>query len=105
VKTTRIRKKIKEYLNGNPRSTSEIMEYINNVSRHGTTSQQLGNVLSKDPEIVKVGYVQRAGVRYGAYKVCQWALKADAGVEERPRRDTMGNRIEVPQSIHTFHQR
>ena len=74
MKTTRIRAKIKEYLAEKPRSTTEILEYINTTSRHGTTSQQLGNVLSKDKDIVKVGYVQRAGVRYGCYKVCQWDL-------------------------------
>ena len=77
MKTTRIRAKIKQYLNDRPRSTTEILEYINKTSRHGTTSQQLGNVLSKDKDIVKVGMVQRAGVRYGCYKVCQWALKDD----------------------------
>ena len=56
------------------------MEHINKTTRHGTTSQQLGNVLSKDRDIAKVGYVNRAGVRYGSYKVCQWDL-AD-GYEE-----------------------
>ena len=74
MKTTRIRNKVKTYLAQQPRSTTEILEFINTNSRHGTTSQQLGNVLSKDKEIIKIGYVQRAGVRYGCYKVCQWAL-------------------------------
>jgi hypothetical protein len=53
----------------------EIMEHINKTTTHGTTSQQLGNVLSKDKDIMKTGYVNRAGVRYGSYKVCQWDLK------------------------------
>ncbi len=75
MKTTRIRVKIKDYLATQPRTTTEILEYINTTTRHGTTSNQLGNVLSKDKDIVKVGYVQRAGVRYGHYKVCEWALK------------------------------
>jgi len=74
MKTTRIRNKIKTFLADRPRSTIEVLEYINTTSRHGTTSQQLGNVLSKDRDIVKVGYVNRAGIRYGTYKVCQWAL-------------------------------
>jgi hypothetical protein len=75
MKTTRIRVKIKEFLAEQPRTTTEILEHINTTSRHGTTSQQLGNVLSKDKDIMKVGYVQRAGIRYGCYKICQWALK------------------------------
>jgi len=74
LKTTRIRLKIKKFLANGPKSTTEILEYINTTSRHGTTSQQLGNVLSKDKDIVKVGYVMRSGVRYGCYKVCQWDL-------------------------------
>ena len=74
MKTTRIRVRIKQYLSNGPRSTTEILEHINKTTRHGTTSQQLGNVLSKDGDIAKVGYVDRAGVRYGSYKVCQWDL-------------------------------
>ncbi len=83
MKTTRIRAKIKTYLAERPRSTTEILEYVNKTSRHGTTPQQLGNVLSKDKDIMKVGMVKRAGVRYGCYHVCQWAL-ADS------YRDAMG---------------
>ena len=54
MKTTRIREKIKKFLGDRPRNTAEILEYINSTMRHGTTSQQLGNVLSKDKDIVKV---------------------------------------------------
>ena len=57
MKTTRIREKIKKFLGDRPRNTAEILEYINSTMRHGTTSQQLGNVLSKDKDIVKVGYI------------------------------------------------
>lgn len=74
MKTKRIREKIKNYLASGPKSTTEILDHINTTSRHGTTSQQLGNVLSKDRDIVKVGYVIRSGVRYGCYKICQWDL-------------------------------
>ncbi len=80
MKTTRIRAKIKQYLSDGPKSTTEILEHINRTTTHGTTSQQLGNVLSKDRNIAKVGYVNRAGLRHGSYKVCQWDL-AD-GYEE-----------------------
>ena len=53
MKTTRIREKIKKFLGDRPRNTAEILEHINSTMRHGTTSQQLGNVLSKDKDIVK----------------------------------------------------
>ena len=48
MKTVRIREKIKKFLGDRPRNTAEILEHINSTMRHGTTSQQLGNVLSKD---------------------------------------------------------
>ena len=43
--------------------------------RHGTTSQQLGNVLSKDKDIVKVGYIKRSGILSGGYDICEWATR------------------------------
>ena len=46
MKTVRIREKIKKFLGDRPRNTAEILEHINSTMRHGTTSQQLGNVLS-----------------------------------------------------------
>ena len=66
MKTTRIREKIKKFLGDRPRNTAEILEHINSTMRHGTTSQQLGNVLSKDKDIVKVGYIKRSGILSGA---------------------------------------
>ena len=68
MKTVRIREKIKKYLGDRPRNTAEILEHINSTMRHGTTSQQLGNVLSKDKDIVKVGYIKRSGILSGGYK-------------------------------------
>ena len=47
MKTVRIREKIKAFLAERPRNTAEILEHINSTMRHGTTSQQLGNVLSR----------------------------------------------------------
>jgi hypothetical protein len=43
--------------------------------RHGTTSQQLGNVLSKDKDIVKVGYIKRSGILSGGYDIVEWATR------------------------------
>ncbi len=73
MKTVRIREKIKLFLSERPRNTAEILEHINTTMRHGTTSQQLGNVLSKDKDIVKVGYIKRSGILSGGYDICEWA--------------------------------
>ncbi len=75
MKTTRIRQIIKKFLNERPRNTTEILEHLNNTMRHGTTSQQLGNVLAKDKDIVKVGYIKRSGIISGGYDICEWATK------------------------------
>ena len=74
MKTVRIRQKIKAFLSDRPRNTAEILEHINTTMRHGTTSQQLGNVLSKDKDIVKVGYIKRSGILSGGYEICEWAV-------------------------------
>ena len=76
MKTVRIREKIKKFLGDRPRNTAEILEHINSTMRHGTTSQQLGNVLSKDKDIVKVGYIKRSGILSGGYDICEWATKS-----------------------------
>ena len=75
MKTVRIREKIKTFLADKPRNTAEILEHINSTMRHGTTSQQLGNVLSKDKDIVKVGYIKRSGILSGGYDICEWATR------------------------------
>jgi len=75
MKTQRIREKVKKYLEDGAKSTIEILDYINDNSRHGTTCQQLGNVLSKDRDIVKVGLVKRGAITSGTYNICEWALK------------------------------
>jgi len=76
VKTERLRKNVKEYLRCyGPRSTTEILDHINTTTKNGTTTQQLGNILSKDSDIVKVGFVHRSGNLYGSYQICEWALR------------------------------
>jgi hypothetical protein len=75
MKTTRIRQNIKKFLNERPRNTTEIFDHLNKTLRHGTTTQQLGNVLAKDKDIVKVGYIKRSGIISGGYDICEWATK------------------------------
>jgi len=48
MRTTRLRQKIKKFLDvRGEANTTEILEHVNSTMRHGTTPQQLGNVLSK----------------------------------------------------------
>ena len=75
MKTTRIRQNIKKFLNERPRNTTEIFDHLNKTLRHGTTTQQLGNVLAKDKDIVKVGYIKRSGIISGGYDICEWATR------------------------------
>jgi len=87
MKTVRIRRKINEYLGNGPRNTAEIMEHINSTMRHGTTSQQLGNVLSKDKHIIKIGFVKKSGILSGGYDICEWATP-DWVREHLPEKDS-----------------
>ena len=77
MKTVRIREKIKKFLGDRPRNTAEILEHINSTMRHGTTSQQLGNVLSKDKDIRKIATTKRGGALSGRYEICVWTLRDD----------------------------
>jgi len=75
MRTTRLRERIKVYLEKQGEAnTQQILEHINSVMRHGTTPQQLGNVLAKDSDIVKVSSTRRAGSVSGGYQICVWAL-------------------------------
>ena len=87
MKTVRIREKISNYLGPGPRNTVEILEHINSTMKHGTTSQQLGNVLSKDKHVIKIGFVRKSGILSGAYDICEWATP-DWIQEHMPERDS-----------------
>ena len=45
-------------------NTTEILEHVNSTMRHGTTPQQLGNVLSKDKDIMKIATTKRGGALF-----------------------------------------
>ena len=82
MRTTRLRENIKKYLAANGESnTQHILEHINSIMRHGTTSQQLGNVLAKDKDIMKVSEPRRAGTLSGSYGICVWALRVPTAPE------------------------
>ena len=66
MRTTRLRQKIKKFLHSRGEAnTTEILEHVNTTMRHGTTPQQLGNVLSKDNDIMKVSTTKRGGALSG----------------------------------------
>ena len=90
MRTLKLRRNVRLYLNGNipegwlrkgitdrkagPASTQEILNVYNTATRHGTTPQQLGNVLSKDEHIIKVGVTTGFGSGLsGKYEICMWA--------------------------------
>ena len=75
MSTRRLRQQIKKYLEKHGEcNTHQIQEHLNSTMRHGTTPQQLGNVLSKDKDIVKVATTRRGGAVSGSYNICIWAL-------------------------------
>ena len=76
MRTTRLRQKIKKFLDDRGEAnTTEILEHVNSTMRHGTTPQQLGNVLSKDKDIMKVATTKRGGALSGRYEICVWQLR------------------------------
>ena len=76
MRTTRLRQKIKKYLHNKGEANSTvILEHVNTTMRHGTTPQQLGNVLSKDKDIMKVATTKRGGALSGRYEICVWQLR------------------------------
>jgi len=87
MKTVRIRQKISDYLSLRPRNSAEILEHINSTMKHGTTSQQLGNVLSKDKHVIKIGFVKKSGILSGGYDICEWATP-DWVREHMPEEDS-----------------
>ena len=76
MRTTRLRERIKRFLaEKGEANTTEILEHVNTTTRHGTTPQQLGNVLSKDKDIKQVGTVRKQGALSGKYSMMVWALQ------------------------------
>jgi len=74
MKTKRIRIWVAEYLETGPKNTHQILDYLHERSKMGTTSQGLGNVLAKDERFVKVG-IERVKREYGpSTDVSIWAL-------------------------------
>lgn len=79
-KTKMMRDKITEFLKKQKQASfHEIMRYVNDNMRHGTTSNQLGNVLSKNPEYERCGTTYVSSMLSGEYEISIWKL---AGKED-----------------------
>jgi len=61
-----------------PQNTTAICEHVNVTSRHGTTMNELGNVLAKCGYFDKVGFEEQRSIGSGHYKILVW----DIGVKE-----------------------
>jgi len=55
-------------------STGQILEWINDNTRHGTTPHALGNVLSKNPKFEKCGNIKVGAFVSGHYQQALWKL-------------------------------
>ena len=76
-KGIRIKNKIEKYLADGERATNTIVEYINNNTKNGTTSAQVGSLLSFDDRFVNVGVTQTRGMEHGWYPTAVWNLKVN----------------------------
>jgi len=64
-----------------PTDIHAIMEHINNVMRNGTTTNQLGNVLSRDKRFVVCGMTRVDSMLSGSHEITVWDLKEEVLAE------------------------
>ncbi len=57
-----------------PKNTRQILEHINETSRHGTHPAELGNLLSKYKYFKKGPMARVYGVLSGGYEICTWMI-------------------------------
>ena len=95
MKTVRIREKIKKFLGDRPRNTAEIFGTYQQYDETRHNQPATRNVLSKDKDIVKVGYIKRSGILSGGYDICEVGNK-NMGIRQLPilgRRTTTYHRF------------
>ena len=74
-RTFRIRQRIKKFMmDGVDIPTNIIFDHINETLSWGVTMQQLGNILSKDKDIICTGTVRKKGNMTGTYAINTWSL-------------------------------
>jgi hypothetical protein len=74
MKTTLMRKKIKEYLSDGPKTTAQIISHLNKVLKHGTTRSAVNNVLGKSREFTQVGTTYKQNLCHARYPIAIWKL-------------------------------
>lgn len=88
MRTRRLRKKIAEMLieMDRPMVFGEILEWINDNTKWGSTPSQMGNILSKNPEFIEVDKVLVAGStpRTGRYLHTVWIHESQREKELAP---------------------
>tara|TARA_Y100000004_G_C8945728_1_gene426200 strand:+ start:191 stop:673 length:483 start_codon:yes stop_codon:yes gene_type:complete len=74
-RTFRIRQRVKKFMmDGVDIPTNVIFDHINETLSWGVTMQQLGNILSKDKDIICTGTVRKRGSMTGTYTINTWSL-------------------------------
>jgi len=70
--------KMAQHLNDiGPRNSRQILEHLNNTTRHGSSMNEMGNVLSKNPKwFQKVGTDEVDAEISGHYYIIVWDLSA-----------------------------
>ena len=78
-RTKRMRNNIVRYLEKEQEGTTiDICNYINNVMHSGTTMNQLGNLLAKDPRFILISMKSVSGNYAGqSYRVQNYKLSED----------------------------
>ena len=75
AKTQRIREKIVSYMRQKGEvTTTDILEHVNNTLRHGTTMNQLANILGKSSLFVKTDYIDES-LSNDRNRICSWRLR------------------------------
>ena len=74
-RTFRIRQRVKKLMMERDNlPTNVIFDHVNDTMTWGVTMQQLGNVLSKDKDIMPTGEVKKQGSITGSYTIQTWSL-------------------------------
>ena len=74
LRNKNIRWMIKTYLREQGESiTTDVFDYVNANHAYGVSMNKLGNLLTKDPDIVKVGFFAVAASGPNRKRNCVWA--------------------------------
>ena len=74
LRNKNLRWMIKTYLREQGESiTTDVFDYVNENHAYGVSMNKLGNLLTKDPDIVKVGFFAVASSGRNRKRNCVWA--------------------------------